>query len=314
MEEATYHIPVMLEPCLEGLGLGKDAPAANGRNFVDVTFGGGGHSRAMLERMGPADRLWAFDQDPDAQANVPDDERFTLIPQNFRYTRNFLRMHGVTEVHGLLADLGVSSHQFDAAERGFSTRSDAPLDLRMNPNAGVSGADWIAAATVEELTRVFRLYGELKRPDKAAWAVVQARDAEAIATTGRLKAVLGQLAPRGKENKFMAQVFQALRIELNDELGALRELLKQCTALLPEGGRLVVLSYHSLEDRLVKHFLRSGNFEDALERDLRGALLTPFRPIARKAIVADASEQAENPRSRSARLRVAERTGYTPAA
>ena len=312
MEGTTYHVPVMLQPCLDGLGL--DAAATTTRHWVDATFGGGGHSRAILEQMGPNDRLWAFDQDPDAQANVPDDDRFTLIPQNFRYARNFLRMHGVTEVHGLLADLGVSSHQFDAGERGFSTRSDAPLDLRMNPTTGVSGAEWVASATVEELTRVFRLYGELKRPDKAAWALVQARDHETIATTGRLKQVLEPLAPRGKENKFMAQVFQALRIELNDELGALRELLKQCIALLPEGGRLVVMSYHSLEDRLVKHFMRSGNFDDALERDLRGAPLAPFRPITRKAVVADDAEQAANPRSRSARLRIAERTDYTPSA
>lgn len=302
MEGTTYHVPVMLEPCLHGLAL--ESEGAGGRNFVDVTFGGGGHSRAILERMGPEDRLWAFDQDPDAQANALDDERFTLIPQNFRYARNFLRMHGVTEVHGLLADLGVSSHQFDAGERGFSTRADAPLDMRMNPGAGVSAAEWIAGATVEELTRVFRLYGELKRPDKAAWAV---KDKE-VRTTGELKAVLGHLAPRGKENKFMAQVFQALRIELNDELGALRELLKQCTAMMPEGGRLVVMSYHSLEDRLVKHFMRSGNFEDTVERDLRGAILAPFQPITRKAIVADEAEQASNPRSRSARLRVAART------
>lgn len=312
MEGTTYHVPVMLQPCLDGLGLDAADPVT--RHWVDVTFGGGGHSRAILEQMGANDRLWAFDQDPDAQANVPDDDRFTLIPQNFRYARNFLRMHGVTEVHGLLADLGVSSHQFDAGERGFSTRTDAPLDLRMNPNAGISGAEWVATATVEELTRVFRLYGELKRPDKAAWALVQARDTEPIATTGRLKHVLEPLAPRGKENKFMAQVFQALRIELNDELGALRELLKQCTALLPEGGRLVVMSYHSLEDRLVKHFVRSGNFDDELERDLRGAPLAPFRPITRKAVVADDAEQVANPRSRSARLRIAERTDYTPSA
>lgn len=302
MEGTTYHVPVMLEPCLHGLALEPDG--TGGRNFVDVTFGGGGHSRAILERMGPEDRLWAFDQDPDAQANALDDERFTLIPQNFRYARNFLRMHGVTEVHGLLADLGVSSHQFDAGERGFSTRADAPLDMRMNPGAGVSAAEWIAGATVEELTRVFRLYGELKRPDKAAWAVKE----KEVRTTGELKAVLAHLAPRGKENKFMAQVFQALRIELNDELGALRELLKQCTAMMPEGGRLVVMSYHSLEDRLVKHFMRSGNFEDAVERDLRGAILAPFQPITRKATVADEAEQVVNPRSRSARLRVAERT------
>lgn len=312
MEGTTYHVPVMLQPCLDGMGL--DVPARGPRHFVDATFGGGGHSRALLERMGPDDRLWAFDQDPDAQRNVPDDSRFTLIAQNFRYTRNFLRMHGVTEVHGLLADLGVSSHQFDAAERGFSTRADAPLDLRMNPTTGLTGAEWLAHASVEDMTRVFRLYGELNRPDKAAWAIVSAREAHPIATTGALKSALAPLAPRGKENKFMAQVFQALRIELNDELGALRELLRQAIPLLPEGGRLLVMSYHSLEDRLVKHFMRSGNFDDALERDFRGAPLAPFRPVTRKAVVADAAEQAANPRSRSARLRIAERTAHTPAA
>jgi len=312
MDGVAYHIPVMLQPCLDGRNLGTTQDI--GRNFVDVTFGGGGHSRAILERMGPNDRLWAFDQDPDAQANKLDDERFTLIPQNFRYARNFLRMHGVTEVHGLLADLGVSSHQFDAADRGFTTRSDAPLDMRMNPKTGTSAAEWLRDADVPELTRVFRWYGELKRPDKAAWAVVDARNSGPILTTGQLKQALTSQAPRGKENKFFAQVFQALRIELNDELGALRELLNQCTALIPEGGRMVVMSYHSLEDRLVKHFMRSGNFEDQLERDFRGAPLTPFSPVNRKAIVADDQEQMSNPRSRSARLRVAERTALSAAA
>jgi 16S rRNA (cytosine1402-N4)-methyltransferase len=308
MEGGTYHVPVMLEPCLMGLGLDPDATYEQPRNYVDATFGGGGHSQAILDRMGENDRLWAFDQDPDALANALDDERFTLIPQNFRYARNFLRMHGVQEVHALLADLGVSSHQFDAPERGFSIRSDAPLDLRMNPKAGKSGADWLAEASIAEMTQAFRLYGELKRPDKAAWAIDKARQQEAIKTTGQLKDALHSLAPRGKENKFFAQVFQAIRIELNDELGALRELLKQCTTLMPPEGRLVVMSYHSLEDRLVKHFMRAGNFEDHVERDMRGAMLAPFKPLNRKAIMAEEQEQKENPRSRSARLRVAFRT------
>lgn len=312
MEGTAYHIPVMLQPCLDGLNLG--IPHPTGRNFVDVTFGGGGHSRAILEQLGPQDRLWAFDQDPDAQANKLDDERFTLIPQNFRYARNFLRMHGVTQVHGLLADLGVSSHQFDAADRGFTTRADAPLDMRMNPMTGISAAAWLREVDVPELTRIFRLYGELKRPDKAAWAVVDARNSGPLTTTGQLKSALTSQAPRGKENKFFAQVFQALRIELNDELGALRELLNQCTALMPEGGRLVVMSYHSLEDRLVKHFMRSGNFDDQLERDFRGAPLAPFCPVNRKALIAEEAEQMSNPRSRSARLRIAERTALSAAA
>lgn len=292
----------MRDACLQGLNIQPDGV------YVDVTFGGGGHSRAILDQMSERGRLFGFDQDPDALANVPDDPRFTLIPENFRFIRNFLRMHGVREVHGILADLGVSSHQFDDGDRGFSIRTDAPLDMRMNPRTGISAADWLASASLEELMSTLRLYGEVNRPDKCAHAIVKARENGGIRTTGQLTAAVQHLAPRGKENKYSAQVFQALRIVVNDELAALREMLEASAVLLPAGGRLVVMSYHSLEDRLVKHFMRSGNFEDDVQRDFKGASLTPMQPLNRKAITADAEELKSNPRSRSARLRVAERT------
>lgn len=300
--EATYHVPVMRDACLQGLNIQPDGV------YVDVTFGGGGHSRAILDKLSEQGRLFGFDQDPDALANVPDDPRFTLIPENFRFIRNFLRMHGVREVNGILADLGVSSHQFDDGARGFSIRMDAPLDMRMNPRTGVSAADWLAAASLEELMSTLRLYGEVNRPDKCAHAIVKAQENGGIRTTGELVGAIQHLAPRGKENKYSAQVFQALRIVVNDELAALREMLEASAVLLPTGGRLVVMSYHSLEDRLVKHFMRSGNFEDDIQRDFKGAPLAPMQPLNRKAITADAEELKSNPRSRSARLRVAERT------
>ncbi len=308
MSTSVYHIPVLPEASLTGLGLDT---RKNGR-FVDATFGGGGHTRLMLDQLDQNACIYGFDQDPDAQANIPDDPRFQLIPENFRFIRNFLRLSGVREVDGILADLGVSSHQFDQAERGFSIRGEAPLDMRMNSKKGKSAADSIAECSPIELTRIFRQYGEINRPDKAAYAVERARESQRITTTRQLMDALVGQAPRGRENKFFAQVFQALRIEVNDEMGALRSLLESSIELLPEGGRLVVISYHSLEDRLVKHFMRSGNFEDALHRDFKGQLLAPFDLIARKAIVADADEIEVNPRSRSARLRIAQRTGYSP--
>jgi len=298
----TYHLPVMLDGCLEGLNIQPDG------TYIDVTFGGGGHSKAILDQLSHAGHLIGFDQDPDALANVPDDPRFTLIPENFRYIRNFLRMQGIREVHGILADLGVSSHQFDAGERGFSIRTDAPLDMRMNPKVGTSAADWLARVPLEDLTTTLRLYGELQRPDKCAHAILDHREQLPMKTTGDLIQAISHLAPRGKENKFNAQVFQAIRIAINDELAALREMLEASAALLPEGGRLVVMSYHSLEDRLVKHFMRSGNFEDRQERDFKGALRAPFHPLNRKAIMASETEKSANPRSRSAKLRIAERT------
>ncbi|MDA0302919.1 MAG: 16S rRNA (cytosine(1402)-N(4))-methyltransferase RsmH [Bacteroidetes bacterium] len=308
MSSSAYHIPVLPEASLTGLGIGTRQHGL----FVDATFGGGGHTRLMLDRLDDRSSIYGFDQDPDALANVPEDARFQLIPENFRFMRNFLRLAGVRKVDGILADLGVSSHQFDQAERGFSIRGEAPLDMRMNPKEGKSAADLIADCSPVELTRIFRQYGEIKRPDKAAYAVESARQAQRIHTTRQLMDALVGQAPRGRENKFFAQVFQALRIEVNDEMGALRTLLESSLDLLPEGGRLVVISYHSLEDRLVKHFMRSGNFEDALQRDFKGQLLAPFDVLSRKAIVAEDEEIEANPRARSARLRVAQRTGYSP--
>lgn len=308
MSNSVYHTPVLPEASLTGLGL---STLQHGL-FVDATFGGGGHTHLMLQRLDESSRVYGFDQDPDAQANTPDDARFELIPENFRFMRNFLRLAGVRQVDGILADLGVSSHQFDQAERGFSIRGEAPLDMRMNPKKGKSASDLIADCSPLELTRILRQYGEINRPDKAAYAIERARQTERIHTTRQLMDALAGQAPRGRENKYFAQVFQALRIEVNDEMGALRTLLESSIELLPAGGRLVVISYHSLEDRLVKHFIRSGNFDDELQRDFKGKLLAPFEPISRKAIVAEADETEANPRSRSARLRIAQRTNFSP--
>jgi 16S rRNA (cytosine1402-N4)-methyltransferase len=279
---------------------------------MDATFGGGGHSAAILDRLGPEGRLFGFDQDPDAAANALSDKRFTLVPSNFRFAPQFLRAHGGLPLRGILADLGVSSHQFDTPERGFSLRHDGPLDMRMNPGTGPSAAAWLAKVEVPELTQVLARYGEVHRPDRLARALLEAREQGAIDSTGALVKVLTPFAPRGKENKFFAQVFQALRIHINDELGALEDLLTHAVNMLEPGGRLAVMSYHSLEDRLVKHFMRSGNFDDDVQRDLKGQILAPFNPLVRKAIVATDEEMSHNPRARSARLRVAERTSYNP--
>lgn len=307
MKTGTYHVPVLPHASIEGLGVAERLHGT----FVDVTFGGGGHSRLILEHLGGNGRLFGFDQDQDATPNVPEDSRFQLIPENFRHTRNFLRLQGVQKIDGLLADLGVSSHQFDEGGRGFSIRFDGPLDMRMNQSMQRSAADVIADYEVEALIRMFREYGELKRPDKVAYTIQQVRAQHRIQTTFELMEALQPLAPRGRENQYFAQVFQALRIEVNDELGALKALLESTIHMMDEGARLVVISYHSLEDRLVKHFMRSGNFEDDVQRDFKGQTICPFVPINRKAIIASDAEQDSNPRSRSARLRVAERTGYS---
>jgi len=277
---------------------------------MDATFGGGGHSRVILENLNEKGVLFGFDQDPDAVANTLDDKRFTLVEANFRYAKQFLSLHGVENPKGILADLGVSSHQFDTAERGFSLRMDGPLDMRMNPEIGISAAEVIDEYTWEELMVVLRMYGEVNRPDRVAREIVAAHNVTPIITTEDLVKVLSKMAPGGRENKFYAQIFQALRIEVNDELAALKELLEQSSKLLKPGGRLVVISYHSLEDRLVKHFMRSGNFEDKVEKDIRGQIHAPFVPVSRKAIVASPEEVMNNPRARSARLRVAERTEF----
>ena len=301
----AYHVPVLLDASIEALRLGDGSGA-----WMDATFGGGGHSKVILENLNEKGVLFGFDQDPDAVANTLDDKRFTLVEANFRYAKQFLSLHGVGNPNGILADLGVSSHQFDTAERGFSLRMDGPLDMRMNPEIGISAAEVIDEYTWEELMVVLRMYGEVNRPDRVAREIVAAHHTEPIKTTEDLVKVLSKMAPGGRENKFYAQIFQALRIEVNDELAALKELLEQSSKLLKPGGRLVVISYHSLEDRLVKHFMRSGNFEDKVEKDIKGQIHAPFVPISRKAIVATPEEVMNNPRARSARLRVAERTEY----
>jgi 16S rRNA (cytosine1402-N4)-methyltransferase len=301
----AYHVPVLLDASIEALRLGDGSGA-----WMDATFGGGGHSRVILENLNEKGVLFGFDQDPDAVANTLDDKRFTLVEANFRYAKQVLSLHGVENPSGILADLGVSSHQFDTAERGFSLRMDGPLDMRMNPEIGISAAEVIDEYTWEELMVVLRMYGEVNRPDRVAREIVAAHHAAPIKTTEDLVKVLSKMAPGGRENKFYAQIFQALRIEVNDELAALKELLEQSSKLLKPGGRLVVISYHSLEDRLVKHFMRSGNFEDKVEKDIKGQIHAPFVPISRKAIVATPEEVMNNPRARSARLRVAERTEF----
>lgn len=295
----------MLTEAMDGLSIRPDG------TYVDVTFGGGGHSRAILERLGEGGRLYAFDQDEDAKANAEcgmmNDERFTFIGENFRYLKNFLRLHGVRKVDGILADLGVSSHQFDVAERGFSTRFDGALDLRMDRRGEVTAADLVNSLDEDELSRLLKLYGELPNAKQMAKAIVKARALKAIATTTDLKEAVAHHLPRGMENKYLAMLFQALRIEVNGELEALKEMLQQSVDVLKDGGRLVVISYHSLEDRLVKNFMRSGNFEGEVEKDFYGNVLSPIRMVSRGAIQASEAELAANNRSRSARLRVGER-------
>lgn len=307
MTNHSYHVPVLLDASIEALKLGD-----GGGDWMDATFGGGGHSRVIISKLNNEGRLFSFDQDPDAVANKIDDSRFNLVEANFRYAKQFLSLHGVKELSGMLADLGVSSHQFDTADRGFSLRMDGPLDMRMNHSSGLSAAELIEESTWEELMVVLRMYGEVNRPDKLARTIKAASDNSPIKTTNDLIKAISKHAPSGRENKFYAQVFQALRIEVNDELAALKDLLEQATQLIKPGGRLAIISYHSLEDRLVKHFMRSGNFEDKVEKDIKGVSLAPFKQVIRKAIVATPEEVLGNPRARSARLRIAERTTYTP--
>ncbi len=297
MEETVYHIPAMLSEVLDGLCIDKSKPQI----FVDATFGGGGHSRGIIERMGEQSRLFGIDQDMDAYANRIDDRRFTFVRSNFRYMANFMDYYGVQQLDGILADLGVSFHHFDVAERGFSFRYDAPLDMRMNARQTLSAADVVNNYSEEELARVLYLYGEFRESRAIAHQIVVKRSAQAIQTTQQL-----QDSIRLKDKQDYARLFQALRIEVNDELGALRELLQSATQLLVPGGRLVILTYHSLEDRIVKNFMRSGNTEGTIEKDFYGNPLTPFRVIE-KGRTASPEEVANNPRARSAKLRVAEK-------
>lgn len=295
----AYHIPVLLE---ESVGLLDIRPDGT---YVDLTFGGGGHSRRILSALGPAGRLYGFDQDRDTQANRPDDARFTYVESNFRFLRGALRLRGVERVDGILADLGVSSHHFDALERGFSFRGDAPLDMRMNQRGRLTAADLVNGATAGELTRIFGDWGELDTPWKIAGCLVRARAAEPVRTTAQLVAAVAPCTPKRDEAKFLTKLFQALRIEVNGEMEALKMALEQSLKVLAPGGRLVVISYHSLEDRLVKNFMRSGNFEGRVERDFYGRASSPFEVVTRKAVVPSAEEVARNPRSRSAKLRAA---------
>ena len=297
----TYHIPVLLAPAVDGLDIRPDGI------YVDVTLGGGGHTREILRRLGPGGRLLGFDQDEDAEGNIPDDPRFTFVRSNFRYLHNFLRYHGIDHIDGLLADLGVSSHHFDDSQRGFSFRFDGALDMRMNKRAGQTAADVVNTYDEERLANVFYLYGELKNSRKLAAAISRARAQAPIATIGQFLDIVKPLFGREREKKELARVFQALRIEVNHEMEALREMLQAATEALRPGGRLAVITYHSLEDRLVKNLMKTGNVEGKVEKDFYGNVQTPFRLVNNKVITPDEDEVARNPRSRSAKLRIAEK-------
>ena len=302
MSTPAYHIPVMLDPCIEGLAI-----LPNGV-YVDVTFGGGGHSKAILARL-EGGQLFGFDQDSDALANAPQDPRFTFVQANFRDIKRYLRLHGIKQVDGILADLGISSHQIDAPERGFSTRFQGDLDMRMNQSAELSAKELLATADEGRLHKILGMYGEIKNAKTLAQAIVAERSVKPFTTTEGFTAFLKRFAPRGKEFKYYAQVFQALRIEVNDEMGALEELLLSAVELLKPEGRLVVMSYHSLEDRLVKSLMTKGKFQGEVEKDFYGNLLRPLEPVSRGAIIASEEELATNSRARSAKLRIAKKVG-----
>lgn len=298
----TYHVPVLLKQSVDGMAVRPDGI------YVDVTFGGGGHSREILSRLGAEGHLYSFDQDADAERNIPDaDGRFTFVRSNFRYLTNWMRYYGVDGVDGILADLGVSSHHFDDETRGFSFRFDAPLDMRMNGRAGLTAADVVNRYDEESLARLFYLYGELKNSRRLAATIVRGRADRPVVTVADFVELVRPLTGREREKKDMAKVFQALRIEVNHEMDALREMLDAAVRVLRPGGRLVVLTYHSLEDRMVKNYMKSGNAEGKVEQDFYGNRLAPLRPVNNKVVVPDEAEQAANPRSRSAKLRVAEK-------
>ena len=295
-----YHNPVMLDECIRGLNINPEGV------YADVTFGGGGHSRAIMGHL-TTGHLYAFDQDEDAAENAFDDERFTFIPQNFKYFKNFIQLYHGGQIDGVIADLGVSSHQFDTPEKGFSTRFDGELDMRMNQTTPNDAATVVNTYDLADLTRILTLYGEVQQAHLIAADIVRARDLEPIETTAQLKQAVQRRLPRGKENKVLAQIFQALRIEVNQEMDALTAFLTQCPDVLKLGGRLVVLAYHSLEDRLVKNFMKTGNAEGKEEKDFFGNLLTPYTLITRKPMVPSDEEIEGNNRARSAKLRIAER-------
>ncbi len=295
-----YHVPVMLKECIDGLQIQQNGI------YVDVTFGGGGHSREILQQLGDKGKLFAFDVDEDAKRNVPDDKRFTLIQSNYRHIKRFLRLYGVTQVNGILADFGISSHQIDEPSRGFATRFDAPLDMRMNRSEGISARDVVNTYSAEQLQHILGYYGEVINAKTLAHRIVEARAQQPIETTGELVEVCRSVA-KGIEVKYFAQVFQAIRIEVNDELNAIREFLQQSMEILTPGGRLVVMSYHSLEDRLTKNFMKAGVFEGEPKKDLYGNYEHHLKVITRKPIEATAEELKINTRARSAKLRIAEK-------
>lgn len=292
----------MLTECLEGLNIRPDGI------YIDVTFGGGGHSRAIFSKLSSEGKLIAFDQDPDALANVWEAENFQLIPSNFAFLKNYLRSLGIEKVDGILADLGVSSHQFDEGKRGFSIRTNDPLDMRMNQNGAFSAMNVVNEYEEEQLIKILRKYGEVTSPGKVAGTICRGRQATPIKTTGELIAVLQKIAPKFKEHKFFAQVFQAIRMEVNNELDVLEKFLLQTAEVLKPGGRLVVMSYHSLEDRLVKNYMKRGNLDGSIEKDFFGNILKPFSDVTRKPISPTEEEMELNSRARSAKLRIAERT------
>lgn len=300
-EEQTYHVPVLLNESIDGMNLKP------GGIYVDVTFGGGGHSKEILRRSDNSIRLFSFDQDEDAEKNIVNDKRFTFIRSNFRYLYNFLRYHNIDRVDAVLADLGVSSHHFDDSERGFSFRFDGKLDMRMNKRAGTTATDVVNTYDEERLANIFYLYGELKNSRKLASAIVKTRSSKPITTIGDFLDIVKPMFGREREKKELAKVFQALRIEVNQEMEALKEMLYAATEVLKPGGRLVVITYHSLEDRLVKNMMKTGNLEGKAEQDFFGNVQTPFRLVNNKVIVASEEEVSRNPRSRSAKLRIAEK-------
>ena len=297
----TYHVSVLLKESVDGLDIQPDGI------YVDVTFGGGGHSREILSRLGTNGRLFGFDQDADAESNIMNDDRFTFVRSNFRYLKNWMRFYEVEKIDGLLADLGVSSHHFDDETRGFSFRFDAPLDMRMNKRAGMTAADVLNNYTEEQLADIFYLYGELKNARKIASVVVKARQDSPIETTGQLLQLTEKIFAREREKKEVTKLFQALRIEVNHEMDALREMLNSACQLLRPGGRLSVITYHSLEDRIVKNVMRAGNAEGKVEQDFFGRAKSPLHLINNRVIVPTDDELQRNPRSRSAKLRIAEK-------
>ena len=301
MTAETYHVPVLLQESIDGLNIKPDGI------YVDVTFGGGGHSREILNRLGENGHLYSFDQDEDAEKNILDDNRFTFVRSNFRYIRNWMRYYHVAHIDGLLADLGVSSHHFDDETRGFSFRFDAPLDMRMNKRSGITAAEILNTYSEDMLSDIFYIYGELKNARKIANVIVKARDNKNIETTDDLMKTIEKLFQREREKKETAKLFQALRIEVNHEMDALKDMLNGAKEVLCEGGRLSVITYHSLEDRIVKNVMKAGNAEGKMKQDFFGRTEAPFRLVNNKVITPNEEEQERNPRSRSAKLRIAEK-------